>query len=213
METTPLRQQLRWAMHTLSTRSPHTGLSGFYRDDYAEEISILTRHLRVTPIQAVFIALFFERRDRPVDLYKLYDQTCTYYARWRDEHFDAIDALIEMGYIIVTVRNNRQYHQLNPDAIESILRGDPFNPNPTPEPRRDDVMTWHSSEEPGVTNDASAIHSRRLPIHNPFAREAQEDDRQGLKPHTKNGRGCRRRPRLSSQQLPRRPSVQSSSPP
>ncbi len=113
-------------MHDIATRSPYTGLSTFFIDEHADEIALLTGRLSLTPLQAVFIALFYRWRHAPVDLCKLYDHTCTYYLRWNDSHFDAVDSLVALGYLDITVIDRRDHYRLNPDALKSILRGEPY---------------------------------------------------------------------------------------
>ncbi len=113
-------------MHDIATRSPYTGLSTFFIDEHADEIALLTGRLSLTPLQAVFISLFYRWRHAPVDLCKLYDHTCTYYLRWNDSHFDAVDTLVALGYLDLTVIDRRDHYRLNPDALKSILRGEPY---------------------------------------------------------------------------------------
>ncbi len=125
-------------MHDIATRSPYTGLSTFFIDEHADEIALLTGRLSLTPLQAVFISLFYRWRAAPVDLSRLYDHTCTYYLRWNDSHFDAVDTLVALGYLDLTVIDRKDHYQLNPDALKSILRGEPYNPkqshdNPEPD--------------------------------------------------------------------------------
>ncbi len=116
-------------MHDIATRSPYTGLSTFFIDEHADEIALLTGRLSLTPLQAVFISLFYRWRHAPVDLCKLYDHTCTYYLRWNDSHFDAVDTLGYLGYLEITVIDRRDHYRLNPDALKSILRGEPYRPD------------------------------------------------------------------------------------